>query len=126
MAASRQRGHRCAALRAAGAAGDRDETLQPVPSANTADRVRTLSLSGYPDGICGHDPTDRSYYADLWMDGHTHRPAADVPDDRGHPEQLRDLIAEFTCHSRGTVRAAMAEDTPDRQRDTAEGGGRGW
>ena len=40
--------------------------MQPVPSANTADRVRTLSLPGYPDGIWGHDPTDRSCYADLW------------------------------------------------------------
>jgi hypothetical protein len=25
--------------------------MQPVPSTNTADEVRTLSLPGYPDGI---------------------------------------------------------------------------
>jgi len=61
--------------------------MQPVPSTNTADEVRTLSLPGYPDGIWGHDPTDRSYYAELWMIGTpndrrpTFRMAADTPAD---------------------------------------------
>ena len=59
--------------------------MQPVPSTNTADEVRTLSLPGYPDGIWGHDPTDRSYDAELWMIGTpnerrpTFRMAADTP-----------------------------------------------
>ena len=90
--------------------------MRPVPVIDTAARVRSLSLPGYTEGAWGCDPTDRSYVAELWLDGTptdrrpTFRLTADTP------EQLGDLIAEFTFHSRTAVRAAMTADTPTRRR----------
>ena len=90
--------------------------MEPVPAIDSADRGARLTLSGYAEGAWGYDPTDRSYIAQLWMDGTptdrrpTFRLTADTP------EQLSDLIAEFTFHSRPAVRAAMTADTPIRRR----------
>ena len=90
--------------------------MESVPTVATAGRVRTLSLPGYTDGAWGYDPTDRCYVAELWLDGTptdrrpTFRLTADTPD------QLGELIAEFTFHSRPAVRAAMTAGTATGRR----------
>src|SRR5689334_8338375 len=89
--------------------------MRPVPAVGAAERVRALSLPGYTDGAWGYDPTGRCYLAELWLDGTptdrrpTFRLTADTP------EQLGDLIAEFTFHSRPAVRTAMNAHTATHQ-----------